>query len=1042
MIPQRLTVKNFMCYRDDVPTLDLGSIHVACLCGDNGHGKTALLDSITWVLWGQARTKTQEELVHQGQRDMSVELEFFSRDQLYRVSRRFQRSARSRQGHTILELQVESGDDFRAITGNTIRDTEQRIKELVNLDYDTFVNTAFLLQGRADMFTSSTPAKRKECLAEVLDLSYYEQLEEQAKLKSRDLLGKVRDIDSLIEIRKQEIDRRPEFVEQLANLDTSLLELAPDILTRREAVDESRRTVETLHERANELDATRTRLTETRTEVSHLERQASGQSTRLSDYESVMERKSEITASYESLIALRVDVERMNLALSEKNVLDGQKAELEREVAVQKQRHVSDIEQLKQKLANDLEPAAAKLPEIERRFQSVNATETHLNELDAKVATRREGVKDLEAQLEHHNQSAERFNTLEIAKTDLLGKVAIEKERLSNQAEQVGSRIKNELKPKAERLPQVEAAIAQMANEEVQIATLEASLRENRGRAEEFDGRIRILNDTNGRLYTEMEDTRQKFDLLESGQVDCPLCRQPLDETGIENLRAEYRQQGQEKKRQYTENRTELTELTQVHEQLVQLVNQLETSLETRRAQFQMQKTELTRDQQDSRSALAELETLSTQLNGMLAILGIDNFALDERARIVELEQEIESLGYNPDSRRQLGDLVSQVRSEITQLDSELGAGRTDTASKVAILTRERQQATEAQAQIAPALAEIDQLQSLLDIEDFAQNERSELYTLNGRIDDLGYDADAHEQARNQAASLEQYDNLNRKLSEATEHMPTVQEELQTTQQMLSRRAQEIAESEAKVTTLEEDIKALPEIESRYRTQAAELAALEKRRDDIQVRHGVVQQQIDRCDALQSEISDQEGKRAKFIDEQDIYDDLVGAFGKNGIQALIIESAIPQLEDDANELLGRLTENRMFLRLQVTEGRRDRRTHLPSEELDIRISDEIGTRSYETFSGGEAFRINFALRIALSKLLARRSGASLPILFIDEGFGSQDRDGQERLTEAIQSIQDDFQKIIVITHIEQIKEAFPVRIEVLKTESGSQFSIV
>ena len=61
---------------------------------------------------------------------------------------------------------------------------------------------------------------------------------------------------------------------------------------------------------------------------------------------------------------------------------------------------------------------------------------------------------------------------------------------------------------------------------------------------------------------------------------------------------------------------------------------------------------------------------------------------------------------------------------------------------------------------------------------------------------------------------------------------------------------------------------------------------------------------------------------------------------------------------------------------------------------------------------------------------------------VDEGFGSQDSAGQERLIEAIRSIQDDFEKIIVVTHIEQIKEAFPVRIEVTKTEMGSTFAVV
>jgi exonuclease SbcC len=111
------------------------------------------------------------------------------------------------------------------------------------------------------------------------------------------------------------------------------------------------------------------------------------------------------------------------------------------------------------------------------------------------------------------------------------------------------------------------------------------------------------------------------------------------------------------------------------------------------------------------------------------------------------------------------------------------------------------------------------------------------------------------------------------------------------------------------------------------------------------------------------------------------------------------------------------------------------------ETLAIKISDELGTRSYELYSGGESFRVNFAIRIALSKLLARRAGARLQTLVIDEGFGTQDTQGRERLVEAINSIREDFEKILVITHIEELKDAFPVRIDVFKTPQGSQVAI-
>jgi exonuclease SbcC len=153
---------------------------------------------------------------------------------------------------------------------------------------------------------------------------------------------------------------------------------------------------------------------------------------------------------------------------------------------------------------------------------------------------------------------------------------------------------------------------------------------------------------------------------------------------------------------------------------------------------------------------------------------------------------------------------------------------------------------------------------------------------------------------------------------------------------------------------------------------------------------------------------------------------------------MIIETAVPELERTANELLVRMTEGRMHVRI---ETQREIKTGELREALDIIISDELGSRPYELYSGGEAFRIDFAIRIALSRLLANRAGAQLRSLFIDEGFGTQDLRGREHLVSAINSIQDDFDLILVITHIDELKEAFPTRIEVSKTSDGSTYQL-
>jgi len=147
---------------------------------------------------------------------------------------------------------------------------------------------------------------------------------------------------------------------------------------------------------------------------------------------------------------------------------------------------------------------------------------------------------------------------------------------------------------------------------------------------------------------------------------------------------------------------------------------------------------------------------------------------------------------------------------------------------------------------------------------------------------------------------------------------------------------------------------------------------------------------------------------------------------------------VPEIENEANLLLGKMTDNRMSLTL---ETQRDTKKGPTVETLEIKIADELGTRSYEMYSGGEAFRIDLALRIAISRLLVRRAGASMPILIIDEGFGTQDDSGLEKLVEAINSIQDDFEKLFVITHLDELKDKFPVLISVSKTPDGSVITV-
>jgi exonuclease SbcC len=248
-----------------------------------------------------------------------------------------------------------------------------------------------------------------------------------------------------------------------------------------------------------------------------------------------------------------------------------------------------------------------------------------------------------------------------------------------------------------------------------------------------------------------------------------------------------------------------------------------------------------------------------------------------------------------------------------------------------------------------------------------------------------------------------------------------------------------LADAEARVKSLAEAVAAQPDLAQRLGEQEAREQVLSRAEATLRENLGGLEATVTRCRELARQYEEKSAQYARVRDEEAVYDELARAFGRNGVQALIIDSVLPEVEAEANRLLGGMTNGRMSVSLDT---QRTLKSGDVTEALEIRIADEWGTRDYEMYSGGEGFRINLALRIALAKLLAHRSGAPLPTLIIDEGFGSQDAAGQERLIEAVIAIQQDFECLLVVTHIEELKQLFDRRIEVTKYAGGSIARVV
>jgi exonuclease SbcC len=242
---------------------------------------------------------------------------------------------------------------------------------------------------------------------------------------------------------------------------------------------------------------------------------------------------------------------------------------------------------------------------------------------------------------------------------------------------------------------------------------------------------------------------------------------------------------------------------------------------------------------------------------------------------------------------------------------------------------------------------------------------------------------------------------------------------------------------------LHQQLQDIPDPSDRIKGTEKQIQLLRSSLDSLLATKGRLEQQQQHLAAVQSQSEEQRKQLETSRRQERVYRELATAFGKNGIQALMIENVLPQLEGETNQILSRLSGNQLhiqFVTQRASRGRSKKNTKL-IDTLDILIADARGTRAYETYSGGEAFRINFAIRLALARLLAHRAGTSLQMLIVDEGFGTQDREGCDRLIAAINAIASEFACILTVTHMPQFREAFQARIEVSKNQNGSQLSL-
>ena len=853
MIPYKLRLENFLSYRENQEPLDFSGMHLVCLVGQNGHGKSALLDAITWALWGKARATSDDDLMHTGSSEMQVEYEFGLAEQRYNVIRKRYHRGKTRKSELEIAVWDEQTGGWMPLTEPSIRLTQARINDILRMDYETFVNSAFLKQGEADAFTGKSPGQRKDILAAILNLSQYDAYSERAKTLAKASKGEAAVVEGVLQDIEAELARRPEYEEALrsATLAEGSAKVAMSDAER--SLSEAKLEVQALVSKQEAHRDLEKRLQRSQQDHQETNQQLQAVQAQLRKVEVLLAERSAIEAGHKALLVARAEEQRWNERLQARQPLEGEKQRLERLL-------------------------------LEAR-----------GEVERELALARRALADAQK------------------RTDSLAGLTTEERKIS-------------------------AAIAE-------LETLQEESRTRRDRLAALRAERQGLAQEQEKLTQEGKKIRERQEVLKAGETtDCPVCKKPLGEDGRQHLEDEYEQQ-----------------------------------LETMREQLRQLKAR-------EKTVAQEESALATKLRG-------DDHELK---RLNALQKQLAEIEAALEQAREAEAVFPQLSDNVATLEQRLAG-------------------------------------------DFAPEISGQLAGIEQELAALAYDAKAHQQARATLSDLSGVERKMAALEGALAQEPGLRKQVAQLQARWQREEEGMAADQKRLQALAAELTGLPQAQQQLRalTQTAEQARgdWERARDQL-VR---AEQRLHALEALETTRQERSQKLAAIKDQAARYRYLQQAFGPKGIQAMIIEAALPELETEANRLLSRLSDGRMSVRL---ETQRELKSGGTRETLDIILSDELGSRPYELYSGGEAFRADLALRIALSRLLARRAGAALQTLFIDEGFGTQDAHGRENLVEALHLVKDEFALVLVITHIDELKEQFPVRIQVVKEDGvGSRYFV-
>ncbi len=1050
MRPVQLELTNFGPYRKEVINFtQFDHAPLFLIGGDTGAGKSTLFDAMTVALFATTsgdRNVEEMRSTFAGPEDDLTKVTFYFQqgNHLYRIERVLQQERAKRGGGTTIQKATASlvivdkigGQEIEKL-GDKIKEVSDQIEQILGLNAEQFKQIILLPQNDFSRFLKEDSKTKTQILKKIFGTGIFDRfqksLEERLRQSNKDM-----------EKRQAQLDGH--FASQVWSEE----ELA--VLAQTPASEKLARLEELLAQRQENLEEQKSILKDAHEDLAKLQKSlqtAQDVAKIFQELEQAKERyRLEIEEGAQGQAEAKSHLEELQFAQGLQETISSLK---------QYQKQLLQVEQ-------DLEIAQEELKAQEQAFEEVKAQKEELAakskdflQKEEKLEVWKEAIiyaQSLAQEQEKIKQSSANYKQLEATYQQASKEIELLSQSLSDLE---ANRLSLESLHEAEKLLQSVgySVDKQLAQDLKVLEGLNQELTKTEKRQQtlslDSDQAQEILNKLEEKLRTTLASRRQLMIAqlqaeLEDGQP-CMVCGS-LDHPKVDGTQAD-------------------------EAALKDLMDQVE--------EFQAQKEKQVAALSSRQATLSEVETKRQNLLDQVA-----KVKLTLEKHYQELEEQVKGqfdFDFSEDYEADCGQaLLSAVEKHYQELQKRYNKEEADRVHYQEELGQAQEKATDLAKSYQEAKATLDQVKERLKDLQEAHPELESVEVYQERISLAKQELDLYNKQVKENG--EAYNQLHADIQGIKGQLESLTKSKEKTSQETKRLSAELNQSlkaegaltndleQIQLWLLEVNKQAIPKLQAQLtsyqtlkqelQTQISEgkellqnhekpdLAALTQ---EVQTSQESYDKQLAQVSVMEKGLKDatatyqaaktlQDSNQEAFKAHQELSDLVKVVKGENtaltgrlNLEVYVIRQYFQQILDYANaNYIGLLTDNRYSFVLSE-EGRRAR-DHFG---LDINVYDQLtgSERSVKSLSGGETFIAALAIALSLSEVVQNTSkGAVVEALFIDEGFGSLDK---EALTKAIAVLEQigENRMVGVISHVDDMKEGIAQQLAIIKSHDGS-----